>query len=148
MSEHYELINRIYDGVDEGLYIYHTLATYICGRLDELTSCNFCNVCLLVIFLSSYNYFVECFTQSFMQTLARQWKVSSQPSSRCLKGDSQPNTNNIIVAIQYNFRLTLLYIYMTDYFLNVPSQIFPVPKSHSLNFNVLSSVIDSSGEEV
>ena len=44
--------------------------------------------------------------------------------------------------------------YMTDYFLNVPSQKFPVPKitkqtkSHSLNFNVLSSVIDSSGEEV
>ena len=43
---------------------------------------------------------------------------------------------------------------MTDYFLNVPSQKFPVPKitkqtkSHSLNFNVLSSVIDSSGEEV
>ena len=43
--------------------------------------------------------------------------------------------------------------YMTDYF-NVPSQKFPVPKitkqtkSHSLNFNVLSSVIDSSGEEV
>jgi hypothetical protein len=46
------------------------------------------------------------------------------------------------------------HIYMTDYFLNVPSQKFPVPKitkqtkSHSLNFNVLSSVIDSSGEEV
>ena len=45
-------------------------------------------------------------------------------------------------------------VYMTDYFLNVPSQKFPVPKitkqtkSHSLNFNVLSSVIDSSGEEV
>ena len=45
-------------------------------------------------------------------------------------------------------------LYMTDYFLNVPSQKFPVPKitkqtkSHSLNFNVLSSVIDSSGEEV
>ena len=44
--------------------------------------------------------------------------------------------------------------HMTDYFLNVPSQKFPVPKitkqtkSHSLNFNVLSSVIDSSGEEV
>ena len=44
--------------------------------------------------------------------------------------------------------------YMTDYFLDVPSQKFPVPKitkqtkSHSLNFNVLSSVIDSSGEEV
>ena len=43
---------------------------------------------------------------------------------------------------------------MTDYDLNVPSQKFPVPKitkqtkSHSLNFNVLSSVIDSSGEEV
>ena len=45
-------------------------------------------------------------------------------------------------------------IYMTDYFLNVPSQKFPVPKinmqtkSHSLKFNVLSSVIDSSGVEV
>ena len=63
------------------------------------------------------------------------------------------------------FRLDLLFCfrpdvtcgierYMTDYFLNVPSQKFPVPKitkqtkSHSLNFNVLSSVIDSSGEEV
>ena len=48
----------------------------------------------------------------------------------------------------------LLAMHMTDYFLNVPSQKFPVPKitkqtkSHSLNFNVLSSVIDSSGEEV
>ena len=46
------------------------------------------------------------------------------------------------------------FLFMTDYFLNVPSQKFPVPKitkqtkSHSLNFNVLSSVIDSSGEEV
>ena len=44
--------------------------------------------------------------------------------------------------------------HMTDYDLNVPSQKFPVPKitkqtkSHSLNFNVLSSAIDSSGEEV
>jgi len=54
-----------------------------------------------------------------------------------------------------NFQYAMaLYMYMTDYFLNVPSQKFPVPKitkqtkSHSLNFNVLSSVIDSSGEEV
>ena len=45
-------------------------------------------------------------------------------------------------------------MHMTDYFLNDPYQKFPVPritkqtKSHSLNFNVLSSVIDSSGEEV
>ena len=44
--------------------------------------------------------------------------------------------------------------YMTSSHINVPSQKFPVPKitkqtkSHSLNFNVLSSVIDSSGEEV
>ena len=43
---------------------------------------------------------------------------------------------------------------MTTSLINVPSQKFPVPKitkqtkSHSLNFNVLSSVIDSSGEEV
>ena len=44
--------------------------------------------------------------------------------------------------------------YMTSSHINVPSQKFPVTKitkqtkSHSLNFNVLSSVIDSSGEEV
>ena len=44
--------------------------------------------------------------------------------------------------------------YMTRSHINVPSQKFPVPKitkqtkSHSLKFNVLSSVIDSSGDEV
>ena len=43
---------------------------------------------------------------------------------------------------------------MTSSHINVPSQKFPVPKinmqtkSHSLKFNVLSSVIDSSGDEV
>ena len=58
----------------------------------------------------------------------------------------------IILSIWYFMILRITY--MTDYFLNVPSQKFPVPKitkqtkSHSLNFNVLSSVIDSSGEEV
>ena len=44
--------------------------------------------------------------------------------------------------------------YMTRSQINVPSQKISVPKitkqtkSHSLNFNVLSSVIDSSGDEV
>ena len=43
---------------------------------------------------------------------------------------------------------------MTYHYFYVPSQKFPVTKitiqskSHSLNFNVLSSVIDSFGEEV
>ena len=43
---------------------------------------------------------------------------------------------------------------MTSSHINVPSQKFPVPKinmqtkSHSLKFNILSSVIDSSGDEV
>ena len=42
---------------------------------------------------------------------------------------------------------------MTTSLINVPSQKFPVPKitvqtkSHNLNFNVLSSVVDSSGDE-
>ena len=49
---------------------------------------------------------------------------------------------------------TLSISYMSSSEIKVPSQKFPVPKitkqtkSHSLNFNVLSSVIDSSGEEV
>ena len=44
--------------------------------------------------------------------------------------------------------------YMTTSLINVPFQKFPVPKitmqtkSHNLNFNVLSSVVDSSGDEV
>ena len=45
-------------------------------------------------------------------------------------------------------------VYMTSSEIKVPSQKFPVPKitmqtkSHNLNFNVLSSVVDSSGDEV
>ena len=43
-------------------------------------------------------------------------------------------------------------IYMTTSLINVPSQKFPVPKitmqSHNLNINVLSSVVDFSGDEV
>ena len=45
-------------------------------------------------------------------------------------------------------------LYMTSSEIKVPSQKFPVPKitmqtkSHNLNFNVLSSVVDSSGDEV
>ena len=48
----------------------------------------------------------------------------------------------------------IISLHMTRSEIKVPSQKFPVPKitkqtkSHSLNFNVLSSVIDSSGEEV
>ena len=48
----------------------------------------------------------------------------------------------------------MIITYMSSSEIKVPSQKFPVPKitkqtkSHSLNFNVLSSVIDSSGEEV
>ena len=44
--------------------------------------------------------------------------------------------------------------YMSSSEIKVPSQKFPVPKitmqtkSHNLNFNVLSSVVDSSGDEV
>ena len=44
--------------------------------------------------------------------------------------------------------------YMTTSLIKVPSQKIPVPKitmqtkSHNLNFNVLSSVVDSSGDEV
>ena len=44
------------------------------------------------------------------------------------------------------------YTYMTTSLINVPSQKFPVPKitmqtkSHNLNFNVLSSVVVSSGD--
>ena len=47
-----------------------------------------------------------------------------------------------------------VYIYMSSSEIKVPSQKFPVPKitmqtkSHNLNFNVLSSVVDSSGDEV
>ena len=47
-----------------------------------------------------------------------------------------------------------MFLHMTRSEINVPSQKFPVTKitmqskSHSLNLNVLSSVIDSSGEEV
>ena len=43
---------------------------------------------------------------------------------------------------------------MTTSLIKVPSQKIPVPKitmqtkSHNLNFNVLSSVVDSSGDEV
>ena len=45
-------------------------------------------------------------------------------------------------------------LYMTTSLIKVPSQKIPVPKitmqtkSHNLNFNVLSSVVDSSGDEV
>ena len=45
-------------------------------------------------------------------------------------------------------------VYMSSSEIKVPSQKFPVPKitmqtkSHNLNFNVLSSVVDSSGDEV
>ena len=44
--------------------------------------------------------------------------------------------------------------HMTTSLIKVPSQKIPVPKitmqtkSHNLNFNVLSSVVDSSGDEV
>ena len=64
---------------------------------------------------------------------------------------SNPDVSKYFVRNSF-IKISLLY--MTDYFLNVPCQKFPVPKitkqtkSHSLNFNVLSSVIDSSGEEV
>ena len=53
--------------------------------------------------------------------------------------------------------LLLLFVacqYMSSSEIKVPSQKFPVPKitmqtkSHNLNFNVLSSVVDSSGDEV
>ena len=64
------------------------------------------------------------------------------------------NSSYILQSKYYVTQCSWKYLHMTDYFLNVPSQKFPVPKitkqtkSHSLNFNVLSSVIDSSGEEV
>ena len=50
--------------------------------------------------------------------------------------------------------ISLLVTYMSSSEIKVPSQKFPVPKitmqtkSHNLNFNVLSSVVDSSGDEV
>ena len=48
----------------------------------------------------------------------------------------------------------MIITYMSSSEIKVPSQKFPVPKitmqtkSHNLNFNVLSSVVDSSGDEV
>ena len=55
---------------------------------------------------------------------------------------------------QANTTVFLNYSYMSSSEIKVPSQKFPVPKitmqtkSHNLNFNVLSSVVDSSGDEV
>ena len=65
-------------------------------------------------------------------------------------------------VVQENFKfiylfllsiITLSCLYMTTSLIKVPSQKIPVPKitmqtkSHNLNFNVLSSVVDTSGDE-
>ena len=57
-------------------------------------------------------------------------------------------------TVSYTACIYVYSLYMSSSEIKVPSQKFPVPKitmqtkSHNLNFNVLSSVVDSSGDEV
>ena len=69
-------------------------------------------------------------------------------------GDRMPPAHEAGVLPAGTRRRLALLAYMITSLIKVPSQKIPVPKitmqtkSHNLNFNVLSSVVDSSGDEV
>ena len=64
------------------------------------------------------------------------------------------NSSYILQSEYYATKRSEECLYMSSSEIKVPSQKFPVPKitmqtkSHNLNFNVLYSVVDSSGDEV